>query len=149
MEKSDIKYANEFLKYIDWKIVNYGTQSYEDTLFIIFHVHIDTTGYRDIKDTDEFKEYVKDIKTMAYDVINHICMNFYDEQVKNHDDGYSVLSDFTYEFDENYEPIKVILPYPIINITNETQPVNTALNVCVQELKGCTTHYLITYTSTG
>ena len=149
MDKPNIKYAKNLLRYMEWKIFNYGTQSYEDTLFIIFHFQTDTPGFNDIKETDEFKEYVKDIKTMAFDLINHICINFYEEQVMNHDDGYSVLSDFTYEYDNNGDITKVNLPCPIIDITHETKKVNSAMNICVQEIKGCTPHYLIMYTSYG
>ena len=36
MEKPNIKYAKNHLRYIEWKIVNYETKSYEDTLFIIW-----------------------------------------------------------------------------------------------------------------
>ncbi len=142
------KVKSKYLSFIEWQVINYTTQSYEDTLFIIFHFQTDTPGFNDIKETDEFKEYVKDIKVVAHDLIEHIHLNFYEEQVIGQD--YSVLSDFSgYEFDDNDKVVALYLEYPIIDITNETKKVNSATNICVQELKGCTPHYLIMHTSYG
>ncbi len=137
-----IKYNNKFLKYVDYEIVNY-TETCMDTVYIIFHFCPDW----DTKHNDEYKEYIKDITVVVRDLIEHININFYNEQIVNES---SALGDFhDYEYDENGEIIKLNLRFPIIDVTNEKDSVDSCNNICIQEIKGYTPHYLISYTSIG
>lgn len=137
-----MSHNKEYLKYIEYRVVNIDTRSYEDSLFIFFWFPYNNYD----------KNILPSIEIIVNDLLLHIINNHYESIVCNDIEYCAINELYECNYEDPESDIKII-KYPIIDITNkiDTSPSLFASNICVQKINtnNDNPHYLITYTSIG